>query len=173
MRTQNQKGFSLLEVMLVLALLGGIATLAMSQLPGSPAFQQYHEKLKNQMAWVAERAGREGQIYGLAVSATEWRWVKLVRHSEDALQDSYYWPGHYWRAIEPPSLDKTYSLPAGTQLTLALEGHEFPLLPMLQQQGLEPRILFFPGGDISHFVMWLQADGQTSPPLSPESLREM
>ena len=159
MMRSNIKGFSLLEIMLVLVLLGGVATLAIGVLPGPPTLQQHEERLGAQLQRAAERAMQEGQVYGLAVAAREWQLVKLVRASNGE-HPSYYWPGRYWQPAQEGKAAPLHRLPAGVTLQLWLEGHEQPLSDFLQQQGLEPRILLMPGGEVSRFELRLLAENQ-------------
>ncbi|HCK00066.1 MAG TPA: type II secretion system protein GspH [Serratia grimesii] len=169
----NIRGFSLLEIMLVLVLLGGLATLVIGALPGAPSLKQHEERLSAQLQWAAERAVQEGQVYGVAVAAREWQLVKLVRAPQGE-HASYYWPGHYWQPVsssnKPP---QPTLLPESVNLRLILEEHPHPLRATLQEQGLEPQMLLMPGGEVSRFELQLLTENQ--PPrtvsLKPERLR--
>jgi general secretion pathway protein H len=169
---KKSKGFSLLEIMLVLVLLGGVATLAIGVLPGKPAAQHHEEQLGASLQWAADRAVQEGQVYGLAVASREWQIVKLVR-TPNGEHPSYIWPGHIWQPVDSRGTAKAHQLPEGTSLQLLLEGHEQPLSPLLQQQGMEPRILLMPGGEVSRFELRLLTENH--PPriidLAPGSIR--
>ncbi|HEJ9097000.1 TPA: type II secretion system minor pseudopilin GspH [Serratia odorifera] len=167
MNKKNSSGFSLLEIMLVLVLLGGVATLVIGALPGQPALQQHQQHLSAQLQWANERAVQEGQVYGLAVAAREWQLVKLVQTS-DGGQPSYYWPGRYWQPVDNGRSAQLPPLPEGASLQLLLEGHELPLSSRLHDQGLEPRILFMPGGEVSGFELRLLAENQPPRIIAPE-----
>lgn len=168
MINRHHKGFSLLEVMLVLVLLGGVATLAIGVLPAPPTLQQHEERLHALLRRAAERAVLEGQVYGLAVAGREWQLVKLVR-APNGEHPSYYWPGRYWRPAQDGQTAQIHRLPAGTRLQLLLEDHEQPLSDHLQQQGLEPRVLLMPGGEVSRFELRLLAEDQPPRIISPAS----
>ncbi|WP_349257515.1 prepilin-type N-terminal cleavage/methylation domain-containing protein [Cedecea sp.] len=160
MKRGNIRGFSLLEIMLVLVLLGGLATLVIGSLPGDPPLKRHEEQLSTQLRWAAERAVQEGQVYGVAVAAREWQLVRLVR-APNGEHDSYYWPGHYWQPVaignKPP---KSTLLPEGISLRLMIEEHQPPLRTTLHEQGLEPQVLLMPGGEVNRFELQLLAENQ-------------
>lgn len=165
----NVKGFSLLEVMLVMALLGGIATLAIAALPGDRKPQQAAAHLNSQLQWAAERATVEGQAYGLAVASREWQWLRLVRAGSDTPPDAR-WPGYVWQRAGGSLTAPASGLPDPARLQLMLEGEEQPLAATLAGDSLQPQILLLPGGESSSFVLHLLSEGEAARTIALEPL---
>jgi general secretion pathway protein H len=152
-------GFSLLEVMLVLVLLGGVAMLAISALPKNASLQKESDKISATLRWAMEHATQDGQMYGFAVASGEWQLMKLTA-ATDGQNTSYYWPGHRWQPVAIGKQPQQRTLPIGQSLRLMIDGQEHPISSTLPEQNPEPRILLLPGGEISHFELHLLSDNQ-------------
>ncbi|QBC03374.1 GspH/FimT family pseudopilin [Enterobacter cloacae] len=161
MTARKCQGFSLLEIMLVLALLGGMASLAIGMLPDRPSLRVEENKLLSRLQWASEQAVQNGQVYGLVVTKTEWQVVRLTRASKGE-QTSDYWPGRYWQAIRDAGRPSVHRLAENVGLRLLLNGTEQTLAPSLHDARFEPQILLMPGGESSRFAIHLSAEGQTS-----------
>lgn len=63
------RGFTLMEIMLVLVLLGSMATLVLKTLPSSSReLSQESDQLTVALQWAAQQAELDGKIYGLSLS---------------------------------------------------------------------------------------------------------
>ncbi|VEA63448.1 type II secretion system protein H [Serratia plymuthica] len=132
-----QRGFTLLEIMLVLLLLGITSSLVMLR---SPAAESQLVRQGEQLAWqlseVAERAEREGKTYGVAFSRSGWRIVAAGQPQDKT-------------AVATGS-----PLPAGVELLLALERQAVPLKEVWPPEE-EPQVWLYPGGETTVFSVTL------------------
>lgn len=131
MRTRS-RGFTLLELMLVMLLIGVLLTLVRVGLTASPALQarmQAHELL-GVIARLRERAVSEGREYGLRF-------------------DSHGYQVMGWQSAAWTPLGDSHPLPGELQLRLELEGQ--PL--RLSVSTLEPQLLILSSDEISPFAL--------------------
>ena len=155
------RGFTLMEIMLVLVLLGCMAKLALGTLPSSGEINQESDRLAVALQWAAHQAELDGKVYGLSVSHDKWQLMTLNKQPHNK-GESYLWPHHYWHPINNGKLKQLRQLPNGLTLELTLQDQPIPLNGM-QDDGLinEPKVVFFPGGESSLFELTLSGDGQT------------
>ncbi|NJQ21832.1 type II secretion system protein [Pantoea sp. LS15] len=74
----RERGFTLLEIMMVILLLGVVARLAISLLPESSG--RSPEEIVTQAArWAAEQSQIEGSIYRMELQPGSWRTFALIR----------------------------------------------------------------------------------------------
>ncbi|MEE4409820.1 MULTISPECIES: type II secretion system minor pseudopilin GspH [unclassified Serratia (in: enterobacteria)] len=132
-----ERGFTLLEIMLVLLLLGITSSLVMLR---SPATESQLARQGEQLAWqlneVAERAEREGTTYGVVFSRSGWRIVAAGQPQDKTAV-----------AIGLP-------LAAGVELLLAQEGQAIQLDEAWPPQE-EPQVWLYPGGETTVFSVTL------------------
>ncbi|OWF71802.1 type II secretion system protein GspH [Yersinia frederiksenii] len=155
--SRNPRGFTLMEIMLVLVLLGGIATLVLKTLPSSSReITEQSNQLAVAMQWAAQQAEQDGKIYGLSIFHHHWQLMTLNSQPHDK-GESYLWPHHYWHPIKSGKLKQQRQLPAELTLELTLQDQPVPL-NTLQDSPLidEPKIIFFPGGERSQFELTLR-----------------
>lgn len=97
------RGFSLLELMLVLALMGLVSALAVASLGGNPgrAYEAQLERLAVRMLDAQVQARRRGWVQALAWSESGYRFVRLrsweaepewIELGRDGPGDSRDWP---------------------------------------------------------------------------------
>lgn len=159
---KTKRGFTLLEIMLVLVLLGGMAKLVLATLPSSSEINQESKQLAVALQWAAQQAEQDGKVYGLSVSHDKWQLMTL-NNQPHSKGESYLWPHHYWHPLDDGKLKQQHPLPGGLTLELTLQDQPIPLSTILDD-GLinEPKIIFFPGGERSLFELTLsEQDGQT------------
>ncbi|CNK23902.1 general secretion pathway protein H [Yersinia aldovae] len=159
---KTKRGFTLLEIMLVLVLLGGMAKLVLATLPSSSEINQESEQLAVALQWAAQQAEQDGKVYGLSISHDKWQLMTL-NNQPHSKGESYLWPHHYWHPLDDGKLKQQHPLPGGLTLELTLQDQPIPLSTILDD-GLinEPKIIFFPGGERSLFELTLsEQDGQT------------
>ncbi|EEQ11891.1 General secretion pathway protein H [Yersinia mollaretii ATCC 43969] len=157
------RGFTLMEIMLVLVLLGSMATLVLKTLPSSSReLNQESDQLTVALQWAAQQAELDGKIYGLSLSPHQWQLMTLNSQPHKR-GESYLWPNHYWHPVKVGKLQQQRPLPDNLTLTLALQDQPIPLNTMQDESLIdEPKIIFFPGGERSHFELTLSdLEGQT------------
>lgn len=128
---RSERGFTLLEIMLVLLLLGISSGLVMLRFP-APGNQlaRQGEILSWQLNEAVERAELEGQPYGVAFSQTGWRII-----------------------ADKPMGERLLS--AGMTLRLSQEQQAIPLS---EAWPLEPQVWLYPGGETTLFTVTLYQD---------------
>lgn len=157
------RGFTLMEIMLVLVLIGSMATLVLKTLPSSSReLSQESDRLAVALQWAAQQAELDGKIYGLSLSPHQWQLMTLNSQPHQR-GESYLWPNHYWHPVSVGKLKQQRPLPDSLTLTLALQNQPIPLNTMQDESLIdEPKIIFFPGGERSHFELTLSdLEGQT------------
>lgn len=155
------RGFTLMEIMLVLVLLGCMTKLVLGTLPSSGEINQESDRLAVALQWAAQQAEQDGKVYGLSVSNDKWQLMTLNNQPHNK-GESYLWPHHYWHPISEGKLKQQHQLPHSLTLELTLQDQPIPLSTM-QDNGLinEPKIVFFPGGERSLFELTLsEKEGQ-------------
>ncbi|AJI95865.1 type II secretion system protein H [Yersinia ruckeri] len=160
--TTKACGFTLMEIMLVLVLLGSMATLVLNSLSSSREINQETDRLAVALQWAAQQAEQDGKIYGLSVTNNTWQLMTLNGQPHDK-GESYLWPSHYWHPISHSKLKPQHQLPDSLSLELTLQDQPVPLSSTLDDSlANEPKIVFFPGGESSIFELTLtESDGQT------------
>ncbi len=126
----GQHGFTLLEMMLVLLLLGIGAWLVVGQLPSSAyRVEQESQRLAERLQRLTYQATLEGRLYGLRVQPDRWQ---LKR-----------WHAHGWQDLSLPQGGGSQTLPSGWRLEL-IE----PLQEIVEET---PQVLMLPGGEVTPF----------------------
>lgn len=157
------RGFTLMEIMLVLVLLGSMATLVLKTLPSSSReLSQESDQLTVALQWAAQQAELDGKIYGLSLSPHQWQLMTLNSQPHKR-GESYLWPNHYWHPVSIGKLQQQRPLPDNLTLALALQDQPIPLNTMQDESLIdEPKVIFFPGGESSPFELTLSdLEGQT------------
>lgn len=151
----REKGFTLLEIIVVLFLLAITSRLVVSSLPNSSETERTGQKLSATLQWAAKQAVLEGKIVGVAISQHGWQTMSLSKKPGNN-NESYHWPGHYWQPIAPGKQPSLHQLPANFSLLLAIEEQEQPLtLQSDDLDGIEPKVFFLPSGESNDFELQL------------------
>lgn len=122
----KQRGFTLLEVMLVLLLVGLLTSVVALNLGGRSSQQQIQQEVLRFMQafqFVAEQAQLQQQEWGLVVANEGYAFA--------------YYSADGWQLAQQPAITRQYALPEGMSLQLELEGlpgDEFNLLSQLSWQ---------------------------------------
>lgn len=154
---RHSYGFTLPEVMVVMVLVGIIATLAVATLPDSVNVRQEEERMLSSLRWGTEQAMLEGTIYAVQLDRYGWTLVRLS-HTPNSRGQSLNWPGYFWR----PVAFGHHAFPDGITLELMIEGQRQPL-PATEAEAAdsEPQIFLLPGGEVTPFSIRLRANKQT------------
>lgn len=150
---RSVRGFTLLEIMLVMMLLGGLATLIMTTRPAKNT-KWAGEKLALELRTIAHRAILEQRLYGAVVYRDGIRLLVLTRTEQDGVQ-SQHWPEYYWHSVSNMKKKLTYSLPTEITLTLSVESNVLITYPMNDNFADEPQLIFQPDGENSDFIVGL------------------
>lgn len=145
------RGFTLLEMMMVLVLLGVVARFAVSIAP-SPEQENPLDRLRLGAIWASEQAQIEGRIYRLQVHPQGWQIAALMADEPQML------------AQEPPRKEAR----ASGEITAG----ELRLLIQNQPQPLPANLWFLPDGDMtSAELVFVAESGETRrQPVNPTTL---
>jgi len=150
----GDRGFTLVEIMLVVVILAGLAMLAIGRPPGESA-QQEGEKLALAIRRIAQRAELENRIYGIAVFTDGLR-IQTLKPYAGQGQRSESWPDFAWQ--QASAVKKMPGLSAATRLKLSMENKSIALRAMTERQ--EPQLLFLPDDEASSFTLELYYRGE-------------
>jgi prepilin-type N-terminal cleavage/methylation domain-containing protein len=147
------RGFTLLEMMMVLVLLGVIARYAVALVP-QPQQDNPLDRLRLTALWASEQAQIEGAIYRLQLYARSWQ-VSAATGTASALS-----PQTQWTALKEP---RARGEVASGELRLLIKN---------QPQPLPTSLWFLPDGDMTSAELEYQfEDGETRRlSLTPTSL---
>lgn len=137
---RRHAGFTLLEVMLVLLLLSGIALLAVATLPAASTRPEA-EKLLVMMRWAAGQAQLDGAVIRLQLHPRRGDLARLV--PGEGKGDTLF-KGYHWQPID--NRLARYPLPENIAFTLRQQGKVVTLPATL---------LFLPDGDQPPFTLQL------------------
>ena len=161
MTCSRSRGFTLLEMMLVIVLLASVAMLVSGALPRREAsVQQESRRLLNVLHWAQEQSMLDGEIYGLTVTQHGWQLLRICQTAceEDAGFANNVVPDSVWVIARQKSARLQRQL-EGIDFQLEVENH--PQKPGPQGSSFsEPQILFYPGGESSQFWLTLSHEEQ-------------
>jgi len=155
---RRSAGFTLLELMVVLVLIGIIFTFAMLSLGGDD-YAERMEQESHRMTTLLELASDEAVLRGeeLAVLFREDGYEFLVLNEDR------------WQATDEDGLLKAYTLPADVELRLEIEG-EPPILTASaaedddadkedqdEEEQLEPQVFILSSGEMTPFTVILES----------------
>jgi general secretion pathway protein H len=156
----HQKGFTLLEVMLVMLLIGLLATTVVLNFSGDSPEQRLNketERFQQVFQFVAETAMLKQQEWGLVLQENSYSFV--------------YFDGEKWLLADEPKAAQRYQLAKDFLLQLELEGlpgSELSLLSQLnwqdddaaqtdqEQPPVLPQVFILSSGEISPFQLTFQ-----------------
>lgn len=138
-----EAGFTLLEVMVTLALIGIVTGFAVLSLPGDPAAERLDREARRLLQIVTLQRDE-------AVLLGETRGIRFTPDGYHALRrtDDGTWESPVETGITP-----AYRLPDGLRLQLELDGRSPP------QTGEQPQVLLFATGEASAFRAMLHGPG--------------
>lgn len=149
-----EAGFTLLEIMVVLALIGIIAGFALLRLPGTGGEARLDQELQRLSHFIAlqrDAAVLLGEPRGIRFSETAY---SALRSPETGR----------WEPLEDTVAH--HDLPAGLRLALRIEGHRVPL----SDADGPPQLWLWPTGETSAFQLELHASSGVSMGLSGDLL---
>ncbi|WP_375055059.1 type II secretion system minor pseudopilin GspH [Zobellella sp. DQSA1] len=169
----RQGGFTLLEMMLVLLLIGSAASLVMMSFPTEPQAQAHRQlaRFQAQLAFAMEESRQHGLVLGILVRPEGWRFRVLRQQPQGGaavLPASDRWQGYLWQEWRPGRAH--LGIPEGQEVRLELLREDQKTWPSNAGTAPDPDILLLPGGEITTFRLhfhvqnavtpaWLQVDG--------------
>ena len=128
-RVDRQRGFTLLEMMLVLLLLGIGTWMVIGQMPStSYRVERESQRLAERLQRLTYQATLEGRTYGLVVQSNRWQFK--------------HWRAQGWQDLALPQGAGSQTLPKGWRLELEQ--------PLDVAEGV-PQVLMLPGGEVTPF----------------------
>lgn len=152
----NQRGFTLLEMMLVVLLIGSAAILVLMSFPATQQknMQQLRERLQTQLDLALDASQQDGIVLGLQIRPQGWEF-KLLQHQKSEYSSletgSNIWREYVWRPWQPRRTALGGKLPQEINLELQLQYLE--QWPPASSQEATPDILLLPGGEVTPFTL--------------------
>ncbi|MEG0868831.1 MAG: type II secretion system minor pseudopilin GspH [Hafnia sp.] len=168
----KQRGFTLLEMMLVVLLMGSAASLVVMSFPPAQknSLQQQLERFQAQLDFALDASQQNGQLLGIQVGPGGWEY-KILRpqpSGNDVLMlGADVWQGFVWQTWLPGRTALGGKLSDDARLELQFAGLQ--KWPRENARAAEPDILLLPGGEVTPFtllfrqagsdtVVWLRVD---------------
>ena len=185
-------GFTLLEVLMVLLIMGLMVSVATTALPGGGTLEgtadEQADKLILIMEEISDRAAMEGRIIGLHVNPSGYSFMMQVRNnarqtSNLSLKDELmrtYWDQLSWVQYDAEDVAVKKDFDEGVTVALEVGGLAVETADSLAENKLEsvdfkadardvkkrelPQILFYPTGEVTPFRLnFLVTDGSVDP----------
>lgn len=147
----RQRGFTLLEMMLILLLMGVSAGMVLLAFPASrdDSAAQTLARFEAQLRFVQQRGLQTGQFFGVSVHPDRWQFLVLeARDGADPAPADDGWSGYRWLPLRAGRVATSGSI-AGGKLNLAFAQGE------AWTPGNNPDVLIFPGGEMTPFRLTL------------------
>jgi general secretion pathway protein H len=145
------RGFSLIEIMVVIAIIGLITAVVMIKFTGSSRdteLDQEAERLDALFDYVREQAELQTRDFGFRASDRGYSFVVF-----DVLANQ-------WRPVEEDDALRDRELPEGLEPHMVVEGRSIVLdREKKDLKDFQPQILIFANGDLSSFELSLQREG--------------
>lgn len=157
----RSRGFTLVEILVVLlivAILTGIAVLSLSALGHAPRREQTARRLASLIELASQQAITEGEQLGLRVERDHYTFVRYARGR--------------WRSFPQRSIYRTRRVPGGLRLSLEMQGTPIVLhAPHAHKRhskhtassGPHPQILILSNGEMSGFEIDVYEHGHRQP----------
>ncbi|MDQ9159057.1 type II secretion system minor pseudopilin GspH [Citrobacter portucalensis] len=158
----NQRGFTILEMMLVLLLTGVTAGLVLMSFPDAAQnqLQQQRERLQAQLDYALDRSLQDGLLMGIKFRSDGWSFMILQQGAAESSPLSTggeIWQGYVWQTWQPRRAAIGGKLPEDMYLELKyLRGQQW-----MSEHGdrAEPDIFLLPGGEVTPFCLLFRQDG--------------
>ncbi|HBR3385152.1 TPA: type II secretion system minor pseudopilin GspH [Klebsiella pneumoniae] len=149
----SQRGFTLLEMMLILLLIGVSASMVLLAFPSARTQEatQILARFQAQLDFVRERGQQTGQLFGIIIHPERWQFMRLqpADDSAPAAADDR-WGNAQWLPLQAGRVTTAETLPRA-RLTLRFpDGQAWT-------PDEQPDVLIFPGGEVTPFQLRIDA----------------
>jgi general secretion pathway protein H len=148
---KHSRGFSLMEIMVVVAIIGLITAAVMIQFSGSSRdteLDKEAERLDALFTYVREQAELQTRDYGFRISDTGYSFVVF-----DVIAGE-------WRLAEEDDALRAREFADGIEPQVVVEGRAVVLDNRKKEiEDFSPHVLIFANGDVSSFEVFLQREG--------------
>ena len=138
----SQRGFTLLEMMLVLLLIGVSASMVLLAFPSARTQEatQILARFQAQLDFVRERGQQTGQLFGIVIHPDRWQFMRLQPADEGApAAADDRWGNAQWLPLQAGRATTAETLPRA-RLTLRFPNGQ------AWTPGEQPDVIIFPGG---------------------------
>ncbi|MFV8761834.1 type II secretion system minor pseudopilin GspH [Yersinia enterocolitica] len=155
----RQSGFTLLEILLVIVLIGSAATLVVMSFPivKKNTLEQQLLLFREQLDFALVYSQQNERLLGIQMRPDGWEF-KILQYSRggnnNSTQLSGIWKGYSWQNWHLHNTSLNNKLPDDVQLEL-----QYPSLqewPKANSVSVEPDILLLPGGEVTPFTLILR-----------------
>ncbi len=148
---RRSRGFSLMEIMVVVAIIGLVTAVTLVQMSGSSRDTQLDEEAERMEAlfsYAREQAELQTRDYGLRIDDQTYSSVVFDIHGDE------------WRAADEADALREREFPADIEPAVVVEGRKIILDSREKKiEDFTPQVLIFANGDISSFEVTLQRQG--------------
>lgn len=141
---KNQRGFTLLEIILALVIFASCAMMVVSTIPSRSGADIFGQQLKAVVDYGSDRAVMDGNIVGLVITAEKYQLVTLEDKNGERL----------WTPLSAGRITTQGAFPPAMHVSLSPQ-------QLAATTDAEPQIVFLPDGEISRFTLALQSEDKT------------
>ncbi len=137
---KNQRGFTLLEIILALVIFASCAMMVVSTIPSRSGADIFGQQLKAVIEYGSDRAVMDGNIVGLTLTTEKYQLVTLEDNKGE----------RRWVPLKAGRITTAGAFPEEMHVSLSPQR-------LAATTDAEPQILFLPDGEIGRFTLTLQS----------------
>ena len=137
---KNQRGFTLLEIILALVIFASCAMMVVSTIPSRSGADIFGQQLKALVEYGSDRAVMDGNIVGLVVTTSEYQLVTWAKKDGE----------RHWAPLTAGRIVTHGQFPEEMHVSLSPQR-------IAATTDTAPQIVFLPDGEISRFTLSLQS----------------
>lgn len=137
---KNQRGFTLLEIILALVIFASCAMMVVSTIPSRSGADIFGQQLKALVVYGSDRAVMDGNIFGLVITAEKYQLVTLEDKNGE----------RHWVPLSEGRITTKGDFPEEMHVSLSPQR-------LAVNVNADPQVLFLPDGEIGRFTLTLQS----------------